>query len=105
MAGQITHSWNGTVLTITSDSGTSSCDLKGGTGDRGIRGPQGEPGIVILDGLTPEQLEQIKGKSAYQYAKEGGYTGTEEEYAQDINPTNITNAVLANFTNVAEVAL
>lgn len=29
----ITHSWNGTVLTITSDSGTSSVDLKGDKGD------------------------------------------------------------------------
>lgn len=27
----VTHSWNGTVLTITSASGTSSADLKGGT--------------------------------------------------------------------------
>lgn len=39
----ITHSWNGTVLTITSDSGTSSADLKG---DTGIRGPQGAAGII-----------------------------------------------------------
>ena len=43
MSGTITHSWNGTVLTVTSDSGTSSADLKG---DIGIRGPQGEPGVV-----------------------------------------------------------
>ena len=44
MAGNIYHSWNGTVLTITSDSGSSSCDLKGATGDTGIRGPQGPKG-------------------------------------------------------------
>lgn len=44
MAGTITHSWNGTVLTITSDSGTSSCDLKGEKGDDGARGAQGQPG-------------------------------------------------------------
>lgn len=30
-----THSWNGTVLTITSASGTSSADLKGDTGAAG----------------------------------------------------------------------
>lgn len=41
MAGQIKHSWNGTVLTIESDSGISSADLKGAKGDTGIRGPQG----------------------------------------------------------------
>lgn len=40
MAG-ITHKWNGTVLTITSDSGTSSADLKGEKGDDGARGAQG----------------------------------------------------------------
>lgn len=44
MAGTIKHSWNGTVLTIESDSGVSSCDLKGSTGDTGIRGPQGIAG-------------------------------------------------------------
>ena len=44
MAGQIFHEWVGTVLTITSDSGTSSCDLKGSIGDTGARGPQGIPG-------------------------------------------------------------
>lgn len=43
MAGQITHYWDGTKLVVTSDSGTSSCDLKG---DMGIRGPQGSPGII-----------------------------------------------------------
>lgn len=48
MAGTITHEWNGTVLTITSDSGTSSMDLKG---DTGIRGPQGPAG-TSLDGGT-----------------------------------------------------
>ncbi len=41
MAGTIEHKWNGTVLTITSDSGTSSADLKGAKGDDGARGPQG----------------------------------------------------------------
>lgn len=40
----ITHEWNGTVLTITSDSGTSSCDLQGEKGDTGVRGPQGVKG-------------------------------------------------------------
>lgn len=31
----VTHSWNGTVLTITSASGTTSADLKGQKGDKG----------------------------------------------------------------------
>ena len=41
MAGNIYHSWNGTVLTVTSDSGTSSANL---VGETGIRGPQGPAG-------------------------------------------------------------
>ena len=53
MAGTITHSWNGTVLTVTSDSGTSSADLKGATGNTGTRGPQGPAGVVLNgDGTT-----------------------------------------------------
>lgn len=40
----ITHKWNGTVLTITSDSGSSSMDLKGAKGDDGARGAQGIKG-------------------------------------------------------------
>ena len=49
MAGTITHYWDGTKLVVTSDSGTSSCDLKGSTGATGVRGCQGEPGIVTID--------------------------------------------------------
>ena len=45
----ITHEWNGTVLTITSDSGTSSADLQGAKGDIGVRGAQGARG---RDGST-----------------------------------------------------
>ena len=53
MAGTITHSWNGTVLTVTSDSGTSSADLKGAPGNTGTRGPQGPAGVVLNgDGST-----------------------------------------------------
>ena len=46
MAGEIKHEWNGTVLTITSDSGTSSIDLKGDRGNTGPRGPQGKAGVI-----------------------------------------------------------
>lgn len=69
MAGEIKHKWNGTILTITSDSGTSSCDLKGRQGDDGCRGPQGPAGIttdangnVICEGLATEEYvrEQIR---------------------------------------------
>ena len=39
-----THSWNGTVLTVSSASGTSSADLKGEKGDPGAPGSQGDKG-------------------------------------------------------------
>ena len=47
MSGQIFHEFNGTILTITSDSGTSSADLQGGKGDTGPRGAQGPAGIIV----------------------------------------------------------
>lgn len=43
-----THEWDGSVLTITTQSGSSSADLKGpkgDTGDTGPAGPQGEQGV------------------------------------------------------------
>lgn len=40
-----THEWDGTVLKVTSASGTTSVDLKGETGEQGPQGIQGERGI------------------------------------------------------------
>ncbi len=45
-----THSWDGTVLTVTSAAGTSSADLRGPKGDRGDAGPQGPQGPAGADG-------------------------------------------------------
>ena len=39
-----THEWNGTVLTVTSASGTSSADLVGPQGQTGPQGPEGPTG-------------------------------------------------------------
>ena len=77
---------------------------KGDTGDigpQGIQGPQGEQGIQGETGSTgpagpkgdagPQGPQGDKGdkgadgKSAYQYAVEGGYGGTEEEFASELN--------------------
>lgn len=46
----VTHSWNGTTLTITSASGTSSANLKGDKGDQGIQGEKGEDGLSPVRG-------------------------------------------------------
>lgn len=73
MAGNIYHSFNGTVLTITSDSGTSSADLKGTKGDtgaRGVRGLAGADGITSVNGkkgditLTAEDVGAEKAGTA-----------------------------------------
>lgn len=49
----VTHSWNGTVLTITSASGTSSADLKGPKGDPGSGGGSGGSSIWTEDTTYP----------------------------------------------------
>lgn len=79
MAGEIKHEWNGTILTISSDRGVSSMDLKGSRGDTGPRGPQGRPGIIInADGsidMTDYATETfVNEKLALDY-----YTKTEVE--------------------------
>lgn len=69
----VEHSWDGTVLTITSASGTSSADLKGEKGDaftyadfteeqiEGLRGPQG------IQGETGEGLNIL---GTFEYEEE-----------------------------------
>lgn len=103
------HSWNGTVLTITSASGTSSADLKGEKGDKGDTGSKGDTGAQGPKGDTGPQGPKgdkgdtgpqgptgatgatgASGKSAYQYAQEGGYTGTEEEFAEKLAQEQLT---------------
>lgn len=139
-----THSWNGTILTVTSASGTSSANLKGETGATGQRGTGLLPittapssYTTAVGEITPKYriaISTIKsqagatevflgdtirysyyhypiaylddsyaycttrvsirgaagtagaagaeGKSAYAYAQDGGYTGTEQEFAE-----------------------
>lgn len=52
---------------------------KGDTGATGPKGPQGEKGDT--GGTGPQGPN---GKSAYQYAQDGGYTGTEQEFAKKL---------------------
>lgn len=50
-----------------SETAPEPADIRGPKGEQGIHGEQGLPGS--------------DGKSAYEYAQEGGYTGTEEEFS------------------------
>ena len=55
---------------------------KGSAGPQGIQGPQGERGPAGATGAA--------GKSAYQYAVDGGYTGTETEFAEKLAQEQLT---------------
>ena len=54
----ISHTWNGTSLSITSASGTSEMDLKGEKGDQGQIGPQGPQGPAGQDYVLTEEDKQ-----------------------------------------------
>lgn len=84
---------------------------KGEQGPQGVQGPQGEQGIQGEAGPAGADGAQgpagadgqpgADGKSAYQYAKEGGYTGTEEEFAAKLAaemPTTLPNPNALTFT-------
>lgn len=58
---------------------------KGSAGPQGIQGPQGERGPAGATGAA--------GKSAYKYAQEGGYTGTETEFAAKLAQEQLTGTI------------
>ena len=81
---------------------------KGDKGDTGAQGPQGPAGADGQPGTD--------GKSAYQYAQEGGYTGTEAEFAAKLaeempdklpNPNTLTftRAVTGSYDGSAPVSV
>lgn len=53
-----THSWNGSVLTVTSAAGTSSADLRGPQGIQGVQGETGPQGETRPQGATGPQGPQ-----------------------------------------------
>lgn len=53
----------------------------GDPGPMGPEGPKGQDGTVSFDALSEDQRESLRGKSAYCYAQDGGFSGTEEEFA------------------------
>lgn len=67
----VTHNWNGTILEVTSASGTSSADLKGETGAQGaqgLRGEKGEKGETGAQGIQGIQgIQGEKGEDGYPF--------------------------------------
>ena len=80
----VTQNDNGATITITDKNGTTTATVTNGKdGADGNPGADGSPGKDGADG-----------KSAYQYAVEGGYTGTEAEFAAKLAqemPTKLPN--------------
>jgi hypothetical protein len=101
MAGEIKHEWNGTILTIISDSGISSMDLKGSKGDDGCRGPQGPAGVIVdangnidWNGYATEQwvTEQIASVSEVDMS---------DYYTRNETNVIVNNAVAGNLSGYA----
>lgn len=69
---------------------------RGDKGDPGPRGPKGDPGDPGATGPAGERGPTGEtgpaGKSAYDCAKEAGYTGTEEDFAARMNTAVMTEA-------------
>lgn len=88
------------VLTITLDNGTvSTLVVKNGSkGSTGAQGEQGEKGGQGEKGDTG--AAGADGRSAYEYAQDGGYTGTETEFsamlAQAVSSGSVTQTVLSD---------
>lgn len=97
MAGNIYHKWVGSVLTITSDSGTSSCDLKGERGDDGPRGAQGAPGSSVA-----EDSQKLGGVAAAQYALKNNVPAhnllDNSDFTNPVNQRGQTNYTGAGYT-------
>ena len=92
------------VITVTKTDGTSSAfavrnGSRGSTGPAGADGKDGTNGKDGADGAAgPAGAD---GKSAYQYAQDGGYTGTEEEFAAKLAaeiPTALPNPNALTFS-------
>lgn len=79
---------------------TGDTGPQGIQGPAGTQGPQGEAGAAGADGK-----DGADGKSAYQYAVEGGYTGTEAEFKSKMAaeyPKTLPNPNALTFTGAVE---
>jgi hypothetical protein len=67
-----THSWNGTTLTVTSASGTSSANLKGSDGKDGADGKTPVKGVDYFDGVDGKDGTSITVQSVSESSADGG---------------------------------
>lgn len=91
---------NGNWYLGNTDTGKPSRGDKGEKGDKGDKGDTGETGATGATGAAG-----AAGKSAYAYAQDGGYTGTEAEFAAKLAeemPTALPNPNALTFTGAVE---
>ena len=81
---------NGNWYLGETDTGKPSRGEKGDTGAKGEKGDKGDTGETGAAGAA--------GKSAYAYAQDGGYTGTEEQFAAKLAKEKFANPYALTFT-------
>ncbi|MBQ9002339.1 MAG: BppU family phage baseplate upper protein [Eggerthellaceae bacterium] len=93
-----THAWNGTVLTVTSASGTSSADLVGPQGPQGIQGETGATGATGPQG--PQGLQGVQGETGAT-----GATGPKGDKGDDgddgVSCTHVWNGTVLSVTSAS----
>lgn len=114
-----THSWNGTVLTVTSASGTSSADLKGEKGEQGIQGetgaqgPKGDKGDTgdtgpnaVGTGTDTDISGMLKGSGGKVAAAAAGtdYATPEQLSAKISDPSSKSSGQVLTYNGTAWVA-
>ena len=104
MSGTITHEWSGSVLTVTSDSGTTSADLKGPKGDTGPRGPQGPAGVIY--DATGRVVVDLDPYATMEYVDDAVANVDVDlsAYATTVEVTNALNKYATKSYVTAEVA-
>ena len=97
-----THSWNGTTLSITSASGTSSADLKGAPGTNGTNGTDGKSIKVVektsgtgaagtIDTYTM-YTDTAKTESVGTFSVYNGTDGTDGTATQEMTGASVDNS-------------
>ena len=77
----------------------------GPKGDTGAQGPQGEMGPQGQQGdVGPKGATGADGKSAYSYAQDGGYIGTEAEFAAKLADTDTEDEALELLAEIGMIS-
>ena len=94
--------WTASKTDMPAVDGANIKGPKGDTGATGAQGPAGATGATGAQGPQgPAGDAGADGKSAYAYAVEGGYTGTEEEFAAKLAQEKFANPNALTFTGAA----